>query len=409
MCIKRNFFLLFQAQLRASIFLALDEDEKISKQKPLLNTKIKGFMESDEGKTMFYIVHEFLEFFNLCFTLAVYEPESYIDCNYKSEEKQRLLNQFGLGNIEESNEPVLYQLLKIAQRSKKNLEVNININGNLLQENKPESIPTESSVSENICSDNSEEENIGISLKPKNGLPEPTLNATFDVQSPMYSKVGKFDSLSAQNSENLKDLDSIRNKKQSDDTYDDTSSLVEDVDVELTTQNSSSEVPERKVNGIKESEIVKDKPKMSPPKSEKLKCKSNLSSLSDLPPLNKSRVSDILPSLYNKDFKDKSNLRDLDKLFDMDAEFEEDSMYSSDDLPLKSDHNSVSLLEELQQSNKSNKEQTVVGNKEMKPKNPSRIIADCKFKTAVNTQKNKLVNETLEMNGENVESASDSV
>lgn len=225
----------------------------------------------------------------------------------------------------------------------------------------------------------------------------------------MYSKVGKFDSLSAQNSENLKDLDSIRNKKQSDDTYDDTSSLVEDVDVELTTQNSSSEVPERKVNGIKESEIVKDKPKMSPPKSEKLKCKSNLSSLSDLPPLNKSRVSDILPSLYNKDFKDKSNLRDLDKLFDMDAEFEEDSMYSSDDLPLKSDHNSVSLLEELQQSNKSNKEQTVVGNKEMKPKNPSRIIADCKFKTAVNTQKNKLVNETLEMNGENVESASDSV
>ncbi|CAH1108427.1 unnamed protein product [Psylliodes chrysocephalus] len=366
-------------------------------------------MESDEGKTMFYIVHEFLEFFNLCFTLAVYEPESYIDCNYKSEEKQRLLNQFGLGNIEESNEPVLYQLLKIAQRSKKNLEVNININGNLLQENKPESIPTESSVSENICSDNSEEENIGISLKPKNGLPEPTLNATFDVQSPMYSKVGKFDSLSAQNSENLKDLDSIRNKKQSDDTYDDTSSLVEDVDVELTTQNSSSEVPERKVNGIKESEIVKDKPKMSPPKSEKLKCKSNLSSLSDLPPLNKSRVSDILPSLYNKDFKDKSNLRDLDKLFDMDAEFEEDSMYSSDDLPLKSDHNSVSLLEELQQSNKSNKEQTVVGNKEMKPKNPSRIIADCKFKTAVNTQKNKLVNETLEMNGENVESASDSV
>ncbi|XP_072397161.1 uncharacterized protein [Diabrotica undecimpunctata] len=390
-----------KAQLRASIFLALDEDEKISKYQPLLNNKIKTFMESSDGKSMFYLVHEFLEFFNLCFTLAVYEPESYIDCDCQREEKQRIAQQFGLKTSEDNSEPLLYQILKIAQKSRRNLEVNINVNGNI-EDNKSDSISSEiKSISTpgNICSGNNSEEHSKVSLEIPNGLRQTNLNCTFDVLSPILnpkhsSRSHNENDLSSAQKDTSKKLDSTHNNKESDDTYDDTSSLPEDL-----VQTDQEIVPEIKQNGLfeTEKENISDKLKLSSLKSDKLKSKSNLSSLSDLPPLNKSRVNDILPSLYNKGFKDKSNLRELDKLFDTDADYEEDFMYSGDDLSLKSDHNKASLLEELQQSNKTNNNNEKTGKKETKVKSHNKIISDCNkspFKSQGNPQKSKNVSES---------------
>ncbi|XP_056644598.1 centrosomal protein 43-like [Diorhabda sublineata] len=360
-----------KAQLRASLFLALDEDEKISSQTPLLNNKIKTFMETTEGKSMFYIVHEFLEFFNLSFTLAVYEPESYLDCNCQKEEKQRIAQQFGLGNIEDNSEPLLYQILKIAQKSKRTLEINLNVNGN--HEEKSDSLQSESdsiSVPENICSGSISKENIKIPLQITNGETIEDLNKTFDVSSPIINSK----SIIKPNNDNNNsqyvrtELPKTSNsRRQNDDTYVETSSLQEDTD-----SMHQEKVPEVQMNGLEETEIkekLTDKTKLSPPKSEKSKSKNNLSSLADLPPLNKPKVNDILPSLYNKDFKDNSNIREMDKLFDIDDEYEEDFMYSGDDLSLKSDHSNISLLKELQQTNQmsnSNEITTPLNRKETK-------------------------------------------
>ncbi|XP_044269384.1 centrosomal protein 43-like [Tribolium madens] len=118
-----------RAQLRANLFLALDEDSKISKQQPLLNTKIKSHLEAPEGQLMFCLVREFLEYFNLDFTASVYEPESYVGSFYKYEGREKIIEDLGLKPTDESfSGPVLLHLLKIAQIKSKTLKINLNIN-----------------------------------------------------------------------------------------------------------------------------------------------------------------------------------------------------------------------------------------------------------------------------------------
>ncbi|VEN37764.1 unnamed protein product [Callosobruchus maculatus] len=83
-----------------------------------------------------------------------------------------------------------------------------------------------------------------------------------------------------------------------------------------------------------EEEVVRAIEKQKPiQKSDKVKSKNSLSSLSDLPPLqlNRSR-GDILPSMYSKELKERTNLKALDKLFDVETEYEEDFSWNGDEL-----------------------------------------------------------------------------
>ncbi|KAJ8943594.1 hypothetical protein NQ318_006596 [Aromia moschata] len=117
-----------RAQLRASIFLALDEDIKLSRHQPLMNNKIKTHLETEEGKTMFCIVREFLEFFNLCFTVSVFEPESYAGTCYQYEGRQKVAKALGLDVFEDKTVPLLLQLIRIAQARSKSIEIDLNFN-----------------------------------------------------------------------------------------------------------------------------------------------------------------------------------------------------------------------------------------------------------------------------------------
>ncbi|BFZ09479.1 hypothetical protein BsWGS_12518 [Bradybaena similaris] len=65
-----------RAQLRASVFLALEEQEKEHNRTPFLNKELRSFLATREGKLTASLVHEFLEFFGLEFTLAVFKPET---------------------------------------------------------------------------------------------------------------------------------------------------------------------------------------------------------------------------------------------------------------------------------------------------------------------------------------------
>ncbi|XP_060519257.1 centrosomal protein 43-like [Cylas formicarius] len=200
-----------RAQLRASIFLALDEDIKLSTQEPLQNREVRSYLETPEGQVMFCIVREFLEFFNLQETVAVYEAETYHGKVYNYESRQQIIQDVGLE--EDSKVPLLQQLLRIAQMKNNN---KCKVNSTIV----------------NDCSSNGHVDEI---------------------------------------------------------------------------EDSSS--------------LERPHPNQRPDK-----CNSkSLSSLSDLTSMqiNKTRVTDILPSLYSKEFKEKSSLKELEKMFDQETEYEE--------------------------------------------------------------------------------------
>ncbi|XP_061480353.1 centrosomal protein 43 isoform X3 [Rhineura floridana] len=65
-----------KAELRAAVFLALEEQEKVENKTPLVNESLKKFLNTKDGRLVASLVAEFLKFFNLDFTLAVFQPES---------------------------------------------------------------------------------------------------------------------------------------------------------------------------------------------------------------------------------------------------------------------------------------------------------------------------------------------
>uniref|UniRef100_A0A8C6CVL1 Centrosomal protein 43 n=1 Tax=Moschus moschiferus TaxID=68415 RepID=A0A8C6CVL1_MOSMO len=65
-----------KAELRAAVFLALEEQEKVENKTPLVNESLKKFLNTKDGRLVASLVAEFLQFFNLDFTLAVFQPET---------------------------------------------------------------------------------------------------------------------------------------------------------------------------------------------------------------------------------------------------------------------------------------------------------------------------------------------
>lgn len=413
---------------------------------------------------MFCLVREFLEFFNLQFTISVYEPESYLDSIGEYEGRQKVAKDLGLDNTEESTVPLLQQLLKIAQTKSKVLDINLNLNGNHNGSFKDDSLKLDSSYKKtescNSISKNSNNNSLSQEKTSKNEqLENKSLNATFDINSPtvvfnstrrtnnpnykdrqdtigeeeddtienpnktadipkcslnctlIQEESNKFNNLSVEKNGSFNatyDLNSptvnlskdannvgipvpkfLKDIKE-DDTYEDTSSIAEDSEtldksVSLNaSENVENDVPLKNTSSsdnsiqisLKISSLTKpevDKPKLSPQRP-----KGSLSSLSDLPPLplNKTRAnSDILPSMYSKDFKNKSNLKELDKMFDMEADYEEDFMYSNE-LSLNSPSQSKNILSEPSfNSNKSDLEMLNSINKK-DSKSSSKAISD---------------------------------
>ncbi|XP_023604151.1 LOW QUALITY PROTEIN: FGFR1 oncogene partner [Myotis lucifugus] len=58
------------------VFLALEEQEKVENKTPLVNESLKKFLNTKDGRLVASLVAEFLQFFHLDFTLAVFQPEA---------------------------------------------------------------------------------------------------------------------------------------------------------------------------------------------------------------------------------------------------------------------------------------------------------------------------------------------
>lgn len=90
-----------------------------------------------EGQTLFFLVKQFLEFFNLHFTLQVLDSEAYLETLPKYD-KSVLKEQLHLStDLNEMEVPLLHKILtsKNAQGKKDILDINLNLSSNLNGDN----------------------------------------------------------------------------------------------------------------------------------------------------------------------------------------------------------------------------------------------------------------------------------
>ncbi|XP_077146112.1 centrosomal protein 43 [Ranitomeya variabilis] len=95
-----------KAELRASVFLALEEQEE---SKPaLVNERLRQFLATSDGRLLACLLTDFLQHFHLDFTLAVLQPEA---CLPSAPPDQRASAARDLG-LAGSEAPLLLELLR---------------------------------------------------------------------------------------------------------------------------------------------------------------------------------------------------------------------------------------------------------------------------------------------------------
>lgn len=76
--------------------------------KPLLNKTVKQYLANSEGRLLFSLVREFLEYFGLDYTISVYDPETYSGKEYNYAGRNKLSEELGIA----SGEPLLGEILR---------------------------------------------------------------------------------------------------------------------------------------------------------------------------------------------------------------------------------------------------------------------------------------------------------
>ncbi|XP_022184755.2 centrosomal protein 43 [Nilaparvata lugens] len=101
-----------RAELRASVFLAL-EDQDTFKDKPNLTNKALGdFVSTSEGALVICLVREFLQFFGLEFTMSVFDPETQLGRDYEYIERADLAKHLRIKSGKSA--PLLAQVVQNA-------------------------------------------------------------------------------------------------------------------------------------------------------------------------------------------------------------------------------------------------------------------------------------------------------
>ncbi|XP_018416043.1 PREDICTED: FGFR1 oncogene partner [Nanorana parkeri] len=98
-----------KAELRASVFLALEEQERPENKPTLVNERLLHFLNSREGRLVAGLVTDFLQHFHLDFTLAVLQPEANLTST--ADDRAHVAEELGLPEAEKGG-PLLLELIK---------------------------------------------------------------------------------------------------------------------------------------------------------------------------------------------------------------------------------------------------------------------------------------------------------
>ncbi|XP_047589547.1 centrosomal protein 43 isoform X2 [Lutra lutra] len=107
-----------KAELRAAVFLALEEQEKVENKTPLVNESLRKFLSTKDGRLVASLVAEFLQFFHLDFTLAVFQPET---STFQSlEGRENLARDLGIIEAEGTvGGPLLLEVIRRCQQKER--------------------------------------------------------------------------------------------------------------------------------------------------------------------------------------------------------------------------------------------------------------------------------------------------
>jgi len=105
-----------KAQLRAHVYSALESGQVNPKSK-LLNPALKEFQNSTSGRLVLCLVREFLEFFELDFTLAVFDPETNMGKELRHRNRSKLIDSLGLTELVDPKVPLISEIMRLSKVS----------------------------------------------------------------------------------------------------------------------------------------------------------------------------------------------------------------------------------------------------------------------------------------------------
>ncbi|XP_053470031.1 FGFR1 oncogene partner isoform X10 [Ictalurus furcatus] len=107
-----------KAELRAAVFLALEEQDKVENKTPLVNENLKKCLSTKDGRLVASLITDFLQVFNLDFTLAVFQPE--INTVNGLDTREGLSKELGFSESEgNKSTPLLLELIKGGRNKEK--------------------------------------------------------------------------------------------------------------------------------------------------------------------------------------------------------------------------------------------------------------------------------------------------
>ncbi|XP_056421763.1 centrosomal protein 43 [Hyla sarda] len=98
-----------KAELRASVFLALEEQERAENKPSLINESLRQLLATRDGRLLSGLLTDFLQHFHLDFTLAVLQPEACLPS--APEDRTAITRELGLPEAGKKG-PLLLQLLR---------------------------------------------------------------------------------------------------------------------------------------------------------------------------------------------------------------------------------------------------------------------------------------------------------
>ncbi|XP_068198310.1 centrosomal protein 43 isoform X4 [Antennarius striatus] len=100
-----------KAEMRAAVFLAMEEQDKVESKTPLINENLRKCLNTKEGRLAASLVIDFLQVFNLDFTLAVFQPE--INAMNGLDGREQICREMSLSPSEmNNNSPLLLELVR---------------------------------------------------------------------------------------------------------------------------------------------------------------------------------------------------------------------------------------------------------------------------------------------------------
>ncbi|XP_016521514.1 centrosomal protein 43 isoform X3 [Poecilia formosa] len=105
-----------KAEMRAAVFLAMEDQDRLENKTPLINENLKKCLNTKDGHLVASLIMDFLQVFNLDFSLAVFQPE--INLLNGLDSRDLVCRELGVSDSElNQNAPVLLELVRRARRS----------------------------------------------------------------------------------------------------------------------------------------------------------------------------------------------------------------------------------------------------------------------------------------------------